>query len=78
MDTSPCPEELITAKKTAQRDAALFSCVNFVISACLTIPDRYSIKEGFFLPSAALLLLSAKEQKPGGLPVMLKKREAGL
>lgn len=47
MDTSLCPAELITAEN-AQQAAALFSCVNFVISACLTIPDQYSIKEGFF------------------------------
>ena len=46
MDTSLCPAELITAEN-AQQAAALFSCVNFVISACLTIPDQYSIKEFF-------------------------------
>lgn len=44
MDTSLCPAELITAEN-AQQAAALFSYVNFVISACLTIPDQYSIKE---------------------------------
>ena len=46
MDTSLCPAELIAAEN-AQQAAALFSCVNFVISACLTIPDQYSIKEIF-------------------------------
>lgn len=46
MDTSVCPEELITAEN-AQQASALFSYVNFVISACLTIPDQYSIKEYF-------------------------------
>lgn len=46
MDTSLRPAEVITAEN-AQQATALFSCVNFVISACLTIPDQYSIKEFF-------------------------------
>lgn len=46
MDTSPRPAEVIA--ENAQPATALFSCVNFVISACLTIPDQYSIKELFF------------------------------
>lgn len=46
MDTSPRPAEVIA--ENAQQATALFSCVNFVISACLTIPDQYSIKELFF------------------------------
>lgn len=48
MDTSLCPAELITAEN-AQQAPALFPCVNFVISACLTIPDQYSIKGVFHL-----------------------------
>lgn len=39
--------EFITAEN-AQQITGLFSCVDFVISACLTIPDQYSIKEAFF------------------------------
>lgn len=44
MDTLLCPAEVIMLQN-ARQAAALFSCVNFVISACLTIPDQYSIKE---------------------------------
>lgn len=46
MDTSPWPAKVIA--ENVQQATALFSCVNFVISACLTIPDQYSIKELFF------------------------------
>lgn len=58
MDTSPRPTEVIA--ENAQQATALFSCVNFAISACLTIPDQYSIKELFFCPQLICCFLGQK------------------
>lgn len=65
MDTSLWTPELITAENV-QQIAGLFSCVNFVISACLTIPDQYSIKEFFaFSYSVASRRKNKKKKKKG-------------
>lgn len=52
--------ELITAEN-AQQITGLFSCVDFVVSACLTIPDQYSIKEAFFAFSFSVSMQKEKK-----------------
>lgn len=53
----------------------LVPCVNFVISACLTIPDQYSFKE-FFAFRWTVASFAAKDPKPSGdlLSVILIKK----
>lgn len=65
--------ELITAEN-AQQITGLFSCVDFVISACLTIPDQYSIKEAFFAFSLSVASRCKKKKKD---PKMREKSREG-
>lgn len=60
--TGPWKSRLITAEN-AQQITGLFSCVDFVISACLTIPDQYSIKETFFAFSLSVASRCKKKKK---------------